>query len=306
MTILLNVTDQDRLDAFHEVFARELPDIAVVTSEMAYPREDIRYVFTWRPLDDWSSLHNLEIVFSVSAGIDQFDALPEHIKLVKMVDPNNTQKVVDYVLAACLSCMRDFPKYADRQRQKTWIADPSGTTTETTVTILGLGEIGEKAARTLASVGFSVTGWARSPRAIEGVTCKTGKDGLDSLLADADIVVCLLPLTDETRGLLSRRFFDRMKPGASLVHTGRGAQCVFPDLADALESGQLGNAIVDVFETEPLPPTDPIWEIPNLLITPHIAGRTDAQTSAQNVSMNLKRLRDGKNLLWCVDRSKGY
>ncbi|MCA0043497.1 2-hydroxyacid dehydrogenase [Celeribacter litoreus] len=306
MTILLNVTDQDRLDAFHETFARELPEIPVVTSDMDYAPEDIRYIFTWRPLDDWAALPNLEIVFSVSAGIDQFGALPEHITLVKMVDPKNTQKVIDYVLAACLSCMRDFPTYAERQRQKTWETSPIVTTAETTVTILGLGEIGEKAARTLASVGFTVTGWARSPREIEGVTCKTGEDGLDNLLAEADIVVCLLPLTDETRGLLSHDFFNRMKKGASLVHAGRGAQCVFADLGDALQSGQVGNAIVDVFDTEPLPPTDPIWEMPNLLITPHVAGRTDARTSAHNVSLNLQRLRDGKDLLWCVDRGKGY
>jgi glyoxylate/hydroxypyruvate reductase A len=174
------------------------------------------------------------------------------------------------------------------------------------VLILGLGEIGLATARKLASVGFNVSGWSRTPRDLEGVTCVAGKTGYLSVLPSADIVVCLLPLTYETRGLLAQPFFAQMKHGAAIVHAGRGGQCVFPDLADALRSGQIGNAVLDVFETEPLPATDESWAMPNCLITPHVAGRTDARTAAENVSKNLLRLRAEEPLLWRVDRTAGY
>ena len=306
MTMLLNFPDPERLAIFREIFAREVPGVALVTPDMDYATEDIRYVFTWLPPGDWAAFPNLEVVFSISAGVDQFKTLPQHISLVKMVDPNNIQRVLDYVLTACLASLRLFPNFADNQRRKTWEPRTVPAIAETEVSILGLGAIGEQAALLLKSVGFQVSGWSRSPRNIDGVRCVAGHDGVHELLETADIVVCLLPLTDETRGVLSRPFFEQMKQGANLVHVGRGAHCVIPDLAAALESCQVGNAILDVFETEPLPEDDPAWKLKNCLITPHVAGRTDARTAGMNVATNLQRLQEGQPLLWQVDRSKGY
>ncbi|WP_460273718.1 2-hydroxyacid dehydrogenase [Celeribacter sp. ULVN23_4] len=306
MTMLLNFTDTERLAIFREIFAREVPGLALVTPDMDYAPEDIRYVFTWLPPGDWAAFPNLEVVFSISAGVDQFNTLPQHISLVKMVDPKNTQRVIDYVLTACLASLRLFPNFSDNQRRKTWEPRTVPAISETEVAILGLGAIGEQAALLLKSAGFQVSGWSRSQRNIDGIRCVSGPDGVQEILETADIVVCLLPLTDETRGILSRPFFEQMKPGANLVHVGRGAHCVIPDLAAALESGQVENAILDVFETEPLPEDDPAWNLKNCLITPHVAGRTDARTAGMNVTTNLQRLQDGQTLLWQVDRSKGY
>jgi glyoxylate/hydroxypyruvate reductase A len=304
MVLLLNVTDTDRISAFEAVF-RDFP-IRLVRSDETYDPNDIRYVFTWQPLEDWAAFPNLEIVFSVSAGVDQFVDLPDHITLIKMVDPNNTQGVVDYVITSCLAITRGFPVYAEQQRLKLWQPQPIASFAETHVAILGLGEIGTRTASALKSLGFRVSGWSRRKRDLEGITCISGEDGVFSLLGEADIVVCLLPLTPETRGLMSASFFAQMKHGAGLVHAGRGAQCVFDDLGAALKSGQIGAAVLDVFDTEPLPETSPVWDFPNCLITPHVAGRTDAETAARNVAENLTRHLQGKDLLWQVDREKGY
>ncbi|SFJ21739.1 2-hydroxyacid dehydrogenase [Celeribacter neptunius] len=306
MTLLMNVTDPERLAAFDEILGVAQPGLRIVKPGEAYDPEEIRYLFTWQPLEDWVALPNLEVVFSVSAGVDQFTALPAHIALVKMVDPLNTERVADYVLAACLVGLRDFPRYGEQQRQRLWQPAPGRTIAETRVTVLGLGQTGRAAAAKLVAAGFETSGWARSAHEIEGMTCRSGEAGLTALLAEADIVVCLLPLTEATRGILSKPLFARMKPGASLVHAGRGPQCNFTDLAEALETGQLGNAVIDVFETEPLPKADPCWDLPNCLITPHVAGRTGAETAARNVAQNLARLTAGQELLWRVDRQKGY
>ncbi|SNT72523.1 2-hydroxyacid dehydrogenase [Paracoccus seriniphilus] len=304
MALLLNVTDPERIEAFEKAF-RDFP-VRLVRSDEGYDARDIHYIFTWQPVDDWARFPNLRVVFSVSAGVDQFSTLPGHVDLIKMVDGNNTQYVVDYVLAACLACLRRFPVYATRQGQRLWQPDPPRSLANSEIAILGLGEIGQATARALCALGCRVSGWSRSGRDIPGIACAGGEAGYLSLLPTADIVVCLLPLTPQTHGLLSGAFFDRMKPGAALVHAGRGAQCVFRDLGDALRTGQLGVAVIDVFDREPLPEDSEIWGFPNCLITPHVAGRTDAGTAAANVAQNLTRLRQGRDLLWRVDRQKGY
>jgi glyoxylate/hydroxypyruvate reductase A len=304
MAFLLNEQDPKRIAVFEAAFA-DLP-IALKHIDAAYDPNDIRYVFTWQPLEDWSRFPNLEVVFSVSAGVDQFIGLPDQIALIKMVDPNNTQSVVDYVLTACLAITRGFPIYAEQQKRKVWEQRPVVPLAQVQVAILGLGDIGTQTALTLATVGFQVGGWSRSPRDIAGVRSVSGDDGYLSLLPQADIVICLLPLTPQTRGLLSASFFAQMKPGAALVHVGRGAQCVFEDLGAALNSGQIGAAVLDVFDIEPLPPTSAIWDYPNCLMTPHVAGRTDAETAVGNVVENLRRHLQSMDLLWQVNRKKGY
>ncbi|MBU0641660.1 MAG: glyoxylate/hydroxypyruvate reductase A [Alphaproteobacteria bacterium] len=306
MTLLLNTRDTDRIDAFRATFARDLPDVTLVTPQEAFDPAQVRYVFTWLPLPDWSIFPALEIVFSVSAGVDQFATLPPDLALIKMSDPNNTRMVVEYVLSGCLACLRDLPSYAWAQRHQDWNAAPVRCAADTHVAVLGLGEIGCLAAEALRDIGFQVSGWSRSQKHLPGVTCITGIEARDHLLSQADIVVCLLPLTPETRRILNRETFVKMKPGASLVHAGRGAHCDFGALAEALERGHLRNAVIDVFDTEPLPEGDAVWALPRTFLTPHIAGRTDAQTGAQNVATNIARHKGGLDLLWQVDRRKGY
>jgi glyoxylate/hydroxypyruvate reductase A len=306
MTLLLNISDPDRLAAFDAVVGQLVPKVEMVRADGPFDPQAVQFLLTWEPLKDWSTLPNLEVVFSISAGVDQFASLPAHIALVKMVDPHNIERVVDYVIAGCFACLRDFPTYATRQRKADWQPAPARTASQTEVLVLGLGDIGKVAARKLVALGFQVSGWSRSPREVSGVQCVDGPDGYLPILARADIVVCLLPLTADTRGILSQGFFDRMKRGAGLVQAGRGPHCVMADLSQAITSGQIGNAVLDVFDPEPLPQSDPIWTLPNCLITPHVAGRTDALTAAQNVAENLTRQSKGEPMLWQVDRAVGY
>ncbi|MER5173671.1 2-hydroxyacid dehydrogenase [Thioclava kandeliae] len=306
MIFLNAAAGEDRHAALVEAIGRALPDVPVVRPDNGMDPARITEIFTWLPMPDWQVYPNLRTVYSVSAGIDQFADLPAHVRLVRMVDPNNARRVCEFVQAACLACLRNLPKYAARQVTRDWVPATAPFMSDTTVGILGLGEIGAMTAGRLAAMGFCVEGWSRTPRQIDGVVCHSGADGLDALLAQADILVCLLPLTPSITGILDAGLFARMKQGSSLVQVGRGAHCVLPDLRAALKNGQLSQAMLDVFETEPLPAEHPGWDLPNCLVTPHIAGRIEPASAVANIVTNLCRDRAGEPLLWQVDREKGY
>lgn len=297
--------DRRREEVFRARFQKEFPDLAFVTSRDAFDPDEVRYLFSWMP-PDLSEFGRLEIVFSVSAGVEQFAALPEGLPLVRMVDPTNTRKVSEYVLMACLALVRDIPFYVSAQAERRWSPHVAPLLAENTIGILGLGEIGTAAGRMLHGLGADVIGWSRAPKTIEGIRCVSGEAGLDTLLREAAIVVCLLPLTPQTSGILNHGLFDRMRAGAGLVHVGRGAHCVIEDLHAALEQGKLGGAFIDVFPEEPLPAGDPGWQLPRAIITPHVAGRIDDERAAENVICNIRRHRNGEPLLWLVDREAGY
>jgi glyoxylate/hydroxypyruvate reductase A len=171
---------------------------------------------------------------------------------------------------------------------------------------MGLGELGGHIASVLPRLGYTVLGWSRSPRRIEGVETFHGEDGLTPFLARTDALVCLLPLTASTRGILSRRVFEALPRGASLIHVGRGAHLVEPDLRDALASGQLRGAVLDVFAQEPLPADNPLWSTPGVLVTPHMASMADWRVVAAQIAANVERLRRGEPLAHEVDLARGY
>lgn len=305
--VFLNAAaDEARHRALAESLGAQLPELRLVRPGDDFDPRDVRHIFTWAPMPDWAAYPNLRTVFSVSAGVDQFAQLPARVRLIRMVDPNNTRRVREFVLAACLACLRELPAYADQQRRQLWQPRPGRFIADTRVGVLGLGEIGRTTAEALTALGFEVHGWARRLHRLERVQCHAGEAGLSALLGAVDIVVCLLPLTPETRGILNAALFRRMRPGSALVHVGRGAHCVLDDLRAALESGQLSQALLDVFEHEPLPPHHDGWTLPNCLVTPHVAGRIDPATATANITRNLLRERDGLPLLWQVDRSVGY
>ncbi|MGF6507561.1 phosphoglycerate dehydrogenase-like enzyme [Paraburkholderia sp. 32] len=154
--------------------------------------------------------------------------------------------------------------------------------------------------------GFACAGWSRSKHELEGIDCYAGEAGLDELLARADILICLLPLTDATRGLLCRRVFDMLPRGASLVHVGRGPQLVSADLLDALQRGQIHSAVLDVTDPEPLPADHPLWAQPRVRITPHIASATRPEPAVDAVLENLRRHRSGERMNGLIDRTRGY
>ena len=291
------------------LFAERAPDVPFRLWPDIGDPADVRYLVAWVPPDDIAtSFPNLELVFSVGAGVDQFDAtkLPAPIPLVRMLEPAIAETMVEYVTMAVLGLHRDLLQFINQQREQVWREIRITPAKRRRVGVMGLGQLGQAALERLGAFGFPRSGWNRSPREIEGVTCHAGPDGLPEFLAQADILVCLLPLTDETRGILNADLFARLPRGAGLVNVGRGPHLAEADLLAALDSGTLSGAVLDVTDPEPLPEGHPFWSHPRILLTPHNASMTSPDTAVDFVLDVISRHRRGEALPGLVDRRRGY
>ncbi|SDI43969.1 glyoxylate/hydroxypyruvate reductase A [Paraburkholderia steynii] len=306
---LLYKADPERGKLWAQHFAQKAPEIPFRLWPDVGDPAAVRYLAAWQPPDDPArTLPNLEVIFSVGAGIDQFDLsrVPPHIAVVRMIEPGIVEGMVEYVTQAVLTIHRDLFDYALQQRQRVWREMPVRAASTRRVGVLGLGMLGTAVLERLRLFGFPCAGWSRSEHRIEGVECFAGVGALDAFLARTDVLVCLLPLTDATRGLLDKRLFGKLPKGASFVNVGRGAQVNQQDLLDALDSGQLQNAILDVTDPEPLPDSHPFWTHPRVRVTPHIASATRPESAVDVVLENIRRRRDGVPMVGEVDRSRGY
>jgi glyoxylate/hydroxypyruvate reductase A len=263
----------------------------------------------WAPPENIAATFpNLELVFSVGAGVDQFDfsQLPAHVPLVRMLEPGIAESMVEYVTMAVLALHRDLLHFIAQQREQTWREIRITPAAKRRVGVMGLGLLGQAVLERLKLFGFPLAGWNRSPRTIQGVSCYAGDQALPAFLAQTDILVCLLPLTSETRGILNTSLFERLPRGAQLVNVGRGGHLVEADFIEALERGLLSAAVLDVAEHEPLPAGHPFWSHPRILLTPHIASMTTPETAVEFVLDTIGRHRRGETLPGRVDRERGY
>lgn len=290
-------------------FARLLPDMPFRTWPDVGDADDIRYLAAWTVTRDLlAGLPNLEVLFSVGAGVDQLDLsqVPPQVTVVRMVEPGLTDGMVQYATFATLALHREMLDYGQAQTDHRWAPRPLLPAGQRRVGVMGLGHLGTAVLAALRPFGFALRGWSRSGGDVEGVEIFAGSNALPAFLSGCDILICLLPLTNDTRGILCRNSFDLLPRGAGIINVGRGGHLVEQDLLDALDSGHLSGAVIDVLNTEPAAPDHPFWSHPRILLTPHVASQTRDDSSAEVLIANIRRHQAGQALLGQVDRTRGY
>ncbi|WP_417324366.1 NAD(P)-dependent oxidoreductase [Halarcobacter sp.] len=257
---------------------------------------------------DIAQLKNLKWIQSLWAGVEKLlqDLPNSSFKIVRMTDPQLANTMAQSVLAWTLYLHKNMPLYLKQQKQKQWKQHIETLPEERNILVLGLGNLGEKSAKKLKENGFSVSGWARSKKEIEGVTTFYGEDGLTQALKSADIVVCLLPLTDETKNLLDKSKLDLLHKKASIINFARGPIIDYEYLVKKLDNKELSHAVLDVFDIEPLATSSSLWENENITVLPHISAPTNMKTASKIASKNILEYFEKDIIPVFVDTNKGY
>jgi len=266
---------------------------------------DVALVAT-HPPGTFAGLTRLKLIQSLWMVVENIigDAeLPRGVPVARLIDPGMVAAMGETVLAYVLDWHRHFYCYRTFQNQKIWKRRRQYLASDRTIGVLGLGELGSSVAAKLRALEFNVAGWSRRPKQLEGVYCSTD---LDEVLSRSDAIVCLLPLTPHTKGILNKDRLQKIRKDGCLINVARGGHVVIPDLVAALDSGHLARAYLDVFDTEPLPAQSPLWSHPGVTLTPHIAALTEPRTSVGKVAENIERLRRGEAPLNTVDFAAGY
>jgi glyoxylate/hydroxypyruvate reductase len=307
---LLFLSDSDDPAAWRAALAKRLPGLDMRAWPETGAAADIDAALVWNhPPGELRKYPNLRAVLSLGAGVNHIlddPDLPADVPIARIVDPALATGMAEYAALAVLRYHRNFDAYERSQREQRWKRLPIPITAERRVGVLGLGEIGSACARVIAGLGFPVAGWSRTPKSLAGITNYSGTSGLAPFLAQTDILLCVLPLTAATRGIIDRTALAALPRGAFVINIARGAHVVDDDLIAALDSGHIAGATLDVFAHEPLPRDHRFWNHPKVTLTPHVASITNPDTAADGVAENLRRLRDGNPLLNLVDRARGY
>jgi glyoxylate/hydroxypyruvate reductase A len=267
------------------------------------------YAIVWQPPQAFfDEQPQIKAAFNLGAGVDALLRLniAPSTKLVRLDDAGMAVQIAEYVCHALIRSYRGFGVYAQQASQSNWRVNTSPERDAFPVGIMGLGVLGERVARMVGALEFPVNGWSRSPKQIDGVRCFAGNDQLGNFLAESKVLVCVLPLTPQTQGILNRTMLSQLQSGAYLINVGRGAHLVEEDLLALLDSGQMAGATLDVFRTEPLPPGHPFWSHPQVEVTPHIAALTQRKRTIRQIVDKLHQLERGEAVAGLVDASAGY
>ena len=306
---LIFYSEFDDPKAWKKTLIEELPDLDFHTDPNAVDPATVHYALAWKPpAGFFGRFPNLKLVTNLGAGVDSLvgrDDLPD-VPISRLSDTGMVQLMTSYVLFAVIRYARDIQIFERAQRRSEWRYVHPRALSDIRVGVLGLGELGGPAAQALATAGFDIRGWSRSLKDIPGVRCTAGLDTLDALLRETEILVILLPLTEDTRGLINARRLSLLPAGAKLINASRGAVVDEPALIAALRSGQIAEATLDVFAVEPLPKTHPFWGMENVLITPHLASITVPEAAAREVAESIRRVRSGLPPLHRIDPRRGY
>lgn len=305
--IVLLSEDIDMIDV-RDALNAQAPDL-----QLGFPSEpgafEAEVAVCWNPpAGSFARMPNLRLVHSIAAGIDNLrrDPTLPHVPVCRIVDPEHRQGMAEYVLWGVLHFHRHMDRILANQARRVWEMPAQQPASARTIGVMGLGALGGHVAQTLANMGFRVRGWARSVKQLDGVETYASERSLGDFLTGLDMVVCLLPMTEQTRGVLNAQAFARLSQGAVIINCGRGEHVVPRDLQAALESGQVRGALLDVFEQEPVPSDDPIWTMPGVIVTPHIASFASREAVAAQIIANVRRLERGEPLQNQADPTAGY
>jgi glyoxylate/hydroxypyruvate reductase A len=300
---------------WRERFTRVCPDrtVALIPGDSIDPSL-VKYAAVWKPKPGGLRLYpNLAVIFNLGAGVDAVvaDATLPDVPLVRVAVDDLTQRMTEYVVMHVLMHHRRQGYYAESQKQRIWAPKLQWAARDLRVGVMGLGVLGRDAAEVLARIGFTVAGWSATRKSIHGVACFAGEGELGAFLEHTDVLVCLLPLTSQTRGILNRKLFDGLARdgklgGPVIINAGRGGLQVEDDILRALDDGTLSAVTLDVFAAEPLPADSPFWSHPKVTLSPHNAADTDPDAISVYVAEQIAAFERGEKLVNVVDRKIGY
>ncbi len=306
MSIALVIPDR-KLDSLVEKLNALLPGVLIQQWPEYSAPEQVQMAVVWKqPAGSLAALSNLKSLQSFGAGVDSIvsdPTLPD-VPLSRIVDPALASSMVNYLAGVVLHYQLRLDLFQRQQQQQVW--KPKSPRLIKHICVLGLGELGQAAAQYFFQQGYQVSGWSRSLKQLETIQCYAGEAGFKEAVSAADLVICLLPLTPDTSNFLNTERFRAFKPGAILVNVARGAIVDDAALLAALDSGQLQAACLDVFREEPLPATDPYWQHPAVLVTPHCSAVTNVDTAIHQIVENYQRTLNGLPLKHLVNRERGY
>lgn len=303
-------SDIENIDQWIDALKKEDPSVDVIKREEIKDNTFVEFALTWNyPHGLFREYPSVKTIMSMGAGVDHLvndPLLPENINIVRIIDPTLSQDMFEFALAVIMNRLRMLTHFHENQRQKIWKRKRYQRISDVSIGVMGTGVIGNHIATQLHKTGFRVSGWSRTRGGSVPYNKFHGPFQLDDFLRNTDILICLLPLTPATEGILNRKNLETLPPGSWLINLGRGGHLVDGDLIELLDSNHLAGACLDVFREEPLPADHPFWSHPGINITPHIASLPHPSSVASQIIENYRRTLDNRPLINIADRKRGY
>lgn len=309
MSIVI-IRQDDKIQRWKEALQKAAPEINAYSYLEEHPADEIEVALVWKhPEGTLSKYKNLKYIASSGAGVDfifKDENTPKNLPITRVVDAMLASDMSEYIVAVIFSYLKNLNTYKIAQTKDIWIPKPYRRISDFKIGVLGLGALGSVLANDLVRFGFKTQAWSASEKSFEGLTTFDGKDQLSTFLSTTDILVCLLPLTTTTKGILNKALFQQLPHGAHVINAARGGHVVDADLIEMIDSGHLSGASLDVYHQEPLSREHPFWAHEKINMTPHYASVSDTDSVVPQIIDNYRRMKKRAPLLHLVSPDKGY